>query len=263
MRRYDGWGVLITGASSGIGAALAVELAQRGARLALTARRLERLAAVAAACGGAAVLPADLAEPGAAERVVRDAHAALGRLDAAVLNAGYGLARTVAETGDAEWEAILRVNLLASAAGLRAAAALMRLQAPRGGWRGRIVIVSSSLARRAVPDMGAYSATKAAQLALAEAARVELAAERIAVASVHPVRTETEFFAACERASGRPLRFRRPVPTQRPEHVARRIAAVLRHPPAEIWPHPASRWLALAAAAFPALADRVLAGYRR
>ncbi|MCS6969939.1 MAG: SDR family oxidoreductase [Planctomycetes bacterium] len=255
--------MLITGASSGIGAALARELATRGARLALCARRVERLAAVARDCRQALVLPADLAEPSAAEGVVRQAHAELGRLDAVVLNAGYGLARTAAETSDAEWQAILRVNLLATAAGLRAAVPLMRAQQPRDGWRGRLVIVSSSLARRAVPDTAAYSATKAAQLALAEAARVELAAERIAVCSVHPVRTETEFFATCERISGRPLSFRRPVPTQSAERVARCIAARLRDPPPEIWPHAPSRWLALAAAACPRLADRVLAGYRR
>lgn len=258
-----GMAVLITGASSGIGEALAREAHRRGARLALSARRADRLAAVAQACGGAVVLPADQADPAAAEAVVRGAHARLGRLDAVVLNAGYGLARLAEATSDADWLAILRVNLLATAAGLRAAVPLMRTQEPRQGWRGRIQIVSSSLARRAAPDTAAYSASKAAQLSLAEAARVELATDRIAVTSVHPVRTTSAFFATCEQVSGRPMAFRGRVPTQTPEQVARRMADGLARPRPELWPHRSSRWLLLLAAAWPSLADRIMAGHRR
>lgn len=263
MRRLAGMGILITGASSGIGAALARELHRRGARLALTARRADRLAEVARAYGDAVALPGDVGDAAAAEDAVRRAHAALGRLDAVVLNAGYGLARTAEATTDADWQAILRVNLLGTAAGLRAAVPLMRAQEPRDGWRGQIVIVSSSLARRAAPDTAAYSASKAAQLSLAEAARVELAPERIAVTTVHPVRTTTEFFATCAETSGRPMAFSRPVPTQTAERVAERIAAAIARPRPELWPHRLSRWLLLFACVCPRLADRIMAGHRR
>lgn len=255
--------VLITGASAGIGAALAGELHHRGARLALTARRVDRLTTLAAGCGGALVLPADQADSAAAAAVVSTAAQRLGRLDTVVLNAGYGLARLAEATSDEDWLRILQVNLIATAAGLRAAVPLMRAQPLRDGWRGQIVIVSSSLARRAAPDTAAYSATKAAQLSLAEAARVELAGDRIAVTTVHPVRTTSEFFAACEHASGRPMEFKGRVPTQTPEQVARRMADAIARPRPEIWPHRSSRWLLLLAAAWPSLADRIMAGHRR
>ncbi len=262
-RSIPGMNILITGASAGIGAALAGELHRRGARLALTARRADRLQTLAASCGGALVLPADQADSAAAATVVVNAAQRLGRLDTVVLNAGYGLARLAEATSDADWLAILQVNLLATAAGLRAAVPLMRTQPLRDGWRGQIVIVSSSLARRAAPDTAAYSATKAAQLSLAEAARVELAADRIAVTTVHPVRTTTEFFDACARTSGRPMEFSGRVPTQTPERVATRMADAIARPRPELWPHRSSRWLLLLAAAWPTLADRIMAGHRR
>jgi len=255
--------VLITGASAGIGAAVASELYRRGARIALTARRADRLRALAATCGDALVLPADQADGTAASAVVAEAAQRFGRLDTVVLNAGYGLARLAEATSEDDWLAILRVNLLATAAGLRTAVPLMRAQPLRDGWRGQIVIVSSSLARRAAPDTAAYSATKAAQLSLAEAARVELASDRIAVTTVHPVRTTSEFFATCERTSGRPMEFRGRVPTQTPEQVARRLADAIARPRPEVWPHRSSRWLLLLAAAWPSFADRVMAGHRR
>jgi len=180
-----------------------------------------------------------------------------------VLNAGYGLARLAEATSDEDWLAILRVNLLGTAAGLRAAVPLLRAQEERDGWRGQIMIVSSSLARRAAPDTAAYSATKAAQLSLAEAARVELAPDRIAVTTVHPVRTTTEFFDSCARASGRPMEFTGWAPTQAPQQVARRMADAISRPRPEVWPHRSARWLLLFAVMCPGLADRIMAGHRR
>lgn len=255
--------ILITGASSGIGAALAAELHRRGARLALAARRADALRSVADACGGALVLPCDVADPAAAEACVRDAHARLGRLDAVVLNAGYGLARPAWETSDREWRDLLAVNLLGTAAGVRAAVPLMLAQQPADGWRGQVMIVSSALARRAAPDTAAYSATKAAQLSLAEALRVELAGHQIAVTSVHPVRTTTAFFATCEAASGRPMRFSGRTPTQDAATVARRMADAIVRPRPEVWPHRPTRWAAALAALLPGFADRIMAGHRR
>jgi len=199
--------VAITGASAGIGAALALALATAGARLALCARRTDKLAEILALVTAATPGPdagrrhwscrADVAEPADCAAFIAGAERHFDApIDTLVCNAGYGLARTVADTTPADWDRILRTNLLGTTECIRAALPAMRRAPIRAGWRGQVMIVSSGLARRGKPDGGAYSATKAAQLSVAEALRVELADERIAVTSVHPITTTTEFIAA-------------------------------------------------------------------
>jgi short-subunit dehydrogenase len=255
MRQLQGMSITITGASAGIGAALARELHGRGARLTLAARRLDRLTELCQALPGSHHVVADVASVHDCARLV----AASPALDTLVCNAGYGLARPMAETSDEEWLNILRTNLLGTTACIRAAVPRLRANAIRDGWRGHIVIVSSALARRAKPDAGAYCATKAAQLSIAEALRVELAAERIAVTSVHPIRTATDFVPATQ---GDPARARGIGPEQSAEHVARRIVAAIAKPRAEVWPHLLSRFGLAFAGLVPGLFDRTFARAR-
>ena len=252
MRQVQGMSITITGASAGIGAALARELHQRGARLTLAARRMERLAMLCQELPGSLPMGADVGDPLQCARLI----AASPALDTLICNAGYGLARPLAETSDEEWLAILRTNLLGTTACIRAAVPRLRANPLRDGWRGQIVIVSSALARRAKPDAGAYCATKAAQLSVAEALRVELAAERIAVTSIHPIRTATEFEPA---TLGDRSRARGVGPEQSAAHVARRIAAAIARPRAEVWPHPLSRIGLACAGLLPGLFDRAFA----
>jgi short-subunit dehydrogenase len=252
MRQVQGMSITITGASAGIGAALARELHQRGARLTLAARRMERLAMLCQELPGSLPMGADVGDPLQCARLI----AASPALDTLICNAGYGLARPLAETSDEEWLAILRTNLLGTTACIRAAVPRLRANPLRDGWRGQIVIVSSALARRAKPDAGAYCATKAAQLSVAEALRVELAAERIAVTSIHPIRTATEFVPA---TLGDRSRARGVGPEQSAAHVARRIAAAIARPRAEVWPHPLSRIGLACAGLLPGLFDRAFA----
>jgi NADP-dependent 3-hydroxy acid dehydrogenase YdfG len=257
--------VAITGASSGIGRALAVALAARGARLVLAARRLPLLEELDRTLGGGHLcIRADVATEQDCVYLVQAAKARFGRLDTLVCNAGVGLLRAVGETSAEDWRSLFAVNLSGTTDCIRAALPVMRAQEARDGWRGQLMIVSSCLARRGVPDLGAYCATKAAQLALAEAMRVEERASQIAVTSVHPVGTATEFDAAAERLSGRSFTMRGPAEAvQAPAIVAEAMVAAIIRPRPEVWPHRSARWLFSLATLVPGLVDAAMARFRR
>lgn len=258
-RRLSGMTVLITGASAGIGAALARELAGAGARLALNARREDRLQALVRELGPThLVLPGDIAVADDCTRVVTAAIAGLGRLDTLVCNAGVGLFRSVAATTRADWDAIMAINVHGTLDCIRAALPTLQAQEARDGWRAQVMIVSSILGRRAAPGCAAYCATKAAQLSIAEALRLELRPDRIAVTSVHPVGTRTEFFTAAARAGETPIN-RTSSFDQTPEHVARRMRGAIVRPCPEVWPSRPSRWLTSLGTLMPRLADALVA----
>lgn len=249
---------VITGASDGIGAALAQDLAAAGGRLVLNARGRDRLEALAARLpGDHVVVPGDVADPATAQALVAAACQRWGRVDTVVANAGYGLVRSILATTPAEWRHLLEVNLLGTTHLIQAAVPVLRRQVLVDGWRGQVVIVSSALARRGRPDAGAYSASKAAQLSVAEALRVELTNDRIAVTSVHPIATATGFITAAEVHGGRWARTTAE-PVQSPVVVARSIRQALRSPRAEVWPHGLSRLALGLGTLWPTLFDGFL-----
>jgi short-subunit dehydrogenase len=255
--------VAITGASAGIGKALAEQLAARGARLALCARRVEKLEAFNAALGGGHLIArADVAEPADCEAFVAATLERFGRIDTVVCNAGYGLYRLAADFSGDEVRRMFATNVFGTTDVIHAAVPAMRRQEPRDRWRGQLMIVSSAAARRGVPYLGPYAATKAAQLSLAEALRVELRPERIAVTSVHPIMTGTEFGRVAEASSDIKLP-RHLGPTQTVAHVARKMVAAIETPRPEVWPHQPTRLGLTLATLFPRLADRVMGRYYR
>jgi NAD(P)-dependent dehydrogenase (short-subunit alcohol dehydrogenase family) len=262
MRRdLSGMVVVITGASAGIGQALAEQVAARGGRLALAARRVERLEALNARIGGGHLCVAtDVADRGQCETLIARAIERFGRLDTLVCNAGFGILRPVAEAPPEEIERQFRTNLLGTLDCIRPAVPVMAAQQPRDGWRGQIVIVSSAVARRGLPYFGVYSATKAAQLSCAEALRVELKPRRIAVTSVHPIGTDTEFTEACQREGRSAARIHAGThePRQSAAAVARTILRAIERPRAEVWPYAAARWAIGLGTLFPSLVDRVM-----
>jgi uncharacterized protein len=153
---------------------------------------------------------------------------------------------------------IVQANLFGTTDCVRAAVPIMLAQEPLDGWRGQVVIVSSVVARRGLPYFGPYSATKAAQLALAEAMRVELRDRRIAVTSVHPIGTDTEFGdVSADRSEGRRPRTTGEV-RQPAAAVARAIVRGIERPRPEVWPFRPSRWAVSVGTLMPRLVDRVL-----
>jgi NAD(P)-dependent dehydrogenase (short-subunit alcohol dehydrogenase family) len=177
--------VWVTGASSGIGAALSTELVGRGARVAVSARRAERLEEVSG--GRMLVVPLDITDDTAVRRAADEVYDAFGGLDIAVLNAG---AWTQTKVGSWDADAFRRqveVNLLGTNSCL---AALLPRMLERGA--GKLVIVTSVAGYRGVPGSEAYGATKAALLNLAESLRADLAPAGVVVQWVSPgfVRTE-------------------------------------------------------------------------
>jgi len=264
MRTLKDMTVVITGASAGIGAELARQLSAKGARLALTARRRDRLDALNAELGGRhAVIVADVSRQEDCRRLVDESFAALGSIDTLVCNAGFGLYPPVHETTPAEVRELFATNVYGTTDCIYAAVPRMLQQPIRDGWRGQVMIVSSAAARRGVPYLGVYSATKAAQLSVAESMRVELRPQRLAVTSVHPIMTKTEFGDAAEARGRIKLPRGNDAMTQTVGHVARRMVAAIERPRPEVWP---SRLVGVGlsfATLLPGIADRMLAKYRR
>jgi short-subunit dehydrogenase len=193
LTEYRGAGGIVTGASSGIGAQLARDLAARGMRVALLARRVDRLETLAAeirrAGGDAVAVPCDVSERASVEGAVRTAVDRLGRLDLLVNNAGYGRHVLFKDHDVADVERMMRTNYLGTVWATKAA-----LPALRARGRGWIVNVSSVAGRLGQPDEAAYSATKFAVAGLSEALGYELAPLGIHVMTVYPALVRTEMF---------------------------------------------------------------------
>lgn len=175
----------VTGASSGIGRAVALELARRGVRVAATARRADELAALASEASGmgGAVTPlqGDVTDAGAMAKVVEDAAAALGPIDLAVLNAGLYLPVRAEPFDLGAVRKTFDVNLTGTANCL--AAVLPHMTTRRAG---RVVIVASVAGYGGLPNSAAYGATKAALINLAESLKFDLDHAGVAIQVANP-----------------------------------------------------------------------------
>jgi len=199
---------LITGGSSGIGAATARMFATRGVRVAIAGRDLAALRQVTADTGGV-ILPGDLREPGCPRQTVEDAADALGGLEIVVSNAGIGWAGPFTSMTETEIDSLLDVNLRAAAHLARAAIPYL----PPG--KGRLVFVGSIAGLVGVTGEAWYSATKAGLGCLADTLRAELRPAGIGVSLVSPGVVDTPYFE------------RRKVPYQRhhPQLMTAQVAA--------------------------------------
>lgn len=196
--------VVITGASEGVGRALALELAADRPRLVLAARSADRLAATAVECRarGAEVLevPTDVSERAQCERLIEHAAAAFGGIDALVNNAGITMwSRFDAITDPAVFERLIAVNYLGSV--YLTAAALPHLKRSRG----LIVAIASVAGLTGVPERTGYAASKHAMVGFFDSLRIELAGSGVDVTVVAPDFVVSEIHKRAVGADGRPL----------------------------------------------------------
>jgi NADP-dependent 3-hydroxy acid dehydrogenase YdfG len=242
---------IVTGASAGIGEAIARDLAAQGARLVINARRADRLEALAKELGRdrAAVVAGDAADDAVIARMLDSARERFGReADLVVANAGRGLRGSVYDSDPAQWEQVFRVNLLGVARLLRAAAERMvgpaapvqgagqppAAQAP-ADWPKTardIVILGSSVGRHVSPFSSLYGSAKAGAHMLAESLRRVMAPRGVRVTLVEPGVVRSEFQ---EIASYDPVSFGKFMdsisPVLEPHDVARLITFVVAQAP--------------------------------
>lgn len=252
--------VAITGASAGIGRAIAVRLARDGASLAICARRSERLETVAKEIieAGGTALPfvADVAHDTEMRAFVDRTVARWGQLDAMICNAGYGVYGAIDQLPPEKMKAMMEVNYLGTFNAARASLPIFRRQN-----RGHIVITSSIVGKRGVPYVGGYAATKFAQVGLAECLRAELVGSGIHVTVVYPISTATEFHEVMVRESG--FATRASGPRQSPERVADAVARAIERPVPEVYPFRWSKALAVINSIAPGACDRIVKKWGR
>jgi short-subunit dehydrogenase len=252
--------VAITGASSGIGHATARRLADEGATVVLSARRGDRLDALAreieAAGGRALAVAGDVTVITDMDALVATTVQTFGRIDVMICNAGIGYHGPLDETPSDVMQRLVDVNVMGTFYAGRAALVAMRRQG-----QGHIIAISSIAGRRGVGGSSVYSATKAAQIGFIEALRAEFVGTDLHASIVYPVRTKTEFHDAIARDFGLTVTGRGP--TQSAAHVAKTIADLIASPRPEVYPHRLSWLLSVLSVVAPRQADRVMKRFGR
>jgi len=173
---------LVTGATGGIGGAIARAFAAQGARVAVSGTRIEVLEALAAELGnGAVALPCNLSDPASVEALVPAVEAALGQLDILVNNAGITRDNLFLRMKDEEWDQVIAVNLTASFRLMRSAVkGMMRRRS------GRIISIGSVVGTTGNPGQGNYAASKAGLIGMSKALGAEVASRGVTVNVIAP-----------------------------------------------------------------------------
>jgi short-subunit dehydrogenase len=228
--------VIITGASEGIGRAVALRFSAEGATTVLVARSADRLNALAGELRKqgheALAIPCDMRNRDAVNLMIEKVFRQYGRIDILINNAGQSAAGSVAGMNPEDFRQILDLNVFGVVCAIQAAVPKMRL-----GGGGLIINISSMVSKMHIPGLGAYAATKAALNILSDTARVELAADKIRVITMYPRMTATDFgkhsigdqrMRQHQRASASPENV-----VDTPEKVAEKILQAAREEPDE------------------------------
>ena len=230
--------IVITGASAGIGATLAKQLAGRGEKIVLAARREAELKKVSSDCGvGTRPVVADVTQRANVEHVRDEALRAFGHVDVWINNAGRGIGRQVLDLTDADFDEMMAVNTKSALYGMQAIVPHFKECG-----EGHLINISSALGRTPFASYrSAYSAAKAALNSLAANLRMDLRAEypRIHISVVMPPMVSTDF--ARNALHGTPMppgEFRPGSEGQTPEQVAAAIVDLIDHPKPELYTNP-------------------------
>lgn len=213
---------IITGASSGIGRAVARNLNEAGVRFLLTGRREDRLSELKEELNHAAIFPCDISDPGVPESLLKTALDSFGRCDIVFNNAGVITTGSIDEIELEDISYMVRVNV--EAAFRMAYVALKHFKSAGSGF---LINTSSLLGTKVRPTAGAYAGTKFAIEALTEALRLELAKTNIGVACVEPGLVQTELHRNWEIHPAQSLNIPRPL---QPEDIARVVRFILEQP---------------------------------
>lgn len=220
IRKVSGTTVIITGATSGIGRATALEFARAGARVVVAGRREERLRELVAeieALGREALsVRTDVADEAQVERLIAESRTRFGRIDTLVNNAGVGLAAQFADQSLVDFRRVMEVNFWGAVYACKAVLPQMKKQRS-----GVIINVSSIFGKRGMPFETAYCASKFALAGFSEALRAELMTENIDVTTIYPGAVETEIFESAANQTGMEI------PNYIPKFPAAQMAKVI------------------------------------
>ncbi len=232
---------IVTGASAGIGSAIARELATHGAAVVVNARRAERLNAlvdeIAGSGGRATAVAGDAVEASTIARMLAAAVDTWGSpADLIVANAGRGLAGSPLSSDTDEWEDVIRVNLLGAMRLIREGANAMLESMPEPeAWRTHardIVIISSSVGKNVSPFSSMYGSTKFAITSIGEAVRREVGPQGVRVTTIHPAVVESEFQQVAGYDPEQFGTFMEKIgPVLQPDDIARLVTFVASQPP--------------------------------
>jgi short-subunit dehydrogenase len=247
--------VVITGASSGIGRALALALSREGAAVVLAARRRDALDVLAAECealGGLALaVPTDVKDEDAVQQLAQQAIATFGRIDAWVNDAGVSAIGELEQIPSDVFRGVVETNFFGVVNGCRAALPYMREQG-----QGVIVNIASVLGAVGAPYATAYTASKFAIRGFGESLRQELLGTPLDVVTILPGAIDTPFWDHAGNYSGKAIKALTPI--YAPELVAEAIVDAIEHPRREVFVPPSSRAFVALHAVSGELFDRLM-----
>lgn len=180
--------VVITGASGGIGEAVARQLGKAGAKVVLAARSKEKLLKIASEISGSLPVPTDMRKPEDIKSLIAKVQTVFGRIDILINNAGQGMAASVESINIEDYRSIIELNVIAPLIAMQEVIPFMRAQ---GG--GMVLNISSLVSKMYFPNLAAYSSTKYALNSISLTAREELKKDNIVVSVFHPKMTSTDF----------------------------------------------------------------------